>query len=246
MPDTTDRRGDLDPRPNANLLNLTLDHILAHPETWEQKLFRCETGMCFAGWACELDGGKWAFPVEGNHETFLVARDDDDDDVIFELDGQEVVDVEIRARRILGLTDRQGGDLFFADNNILDLRRIVGQLSETGLKLEIRGQDDRTVQVGGIMLTPLIDEGYWAYRVRVSETQAIAGFPKFGTIGVGFAVEEDWNTNLPYTCDADEIYDHIAHNKGDDSISREDCITAIQMIQEAARKADELNAGDAS
>lgn len=131
MPDTTDRRGDLDPRPNATLLNLTLDHILAHPETWNQLLFRCETGMCFAGWACELDGGKWAFPLGAgcNNETFLVACDDDDAGDTFELDGQEVVDVEIRARRILGVTEDQGDELFQADNDILDLRRMVGQLA---------------------------------------------------------------------------------------------------------------------
>ena len=69
--------------------------------------------------------------------------------------------------------------------------------------------------------------------MRLSETQAIVGFPKFFTVGVGFAQEEDWNTNLPYTCGTEEIYEHIAHNKGDDSISREDCLTAIQMVQQS-------------
>ena len=104
------------------------------------------------------------------------------------------------------------------------------------LNLEIRGQENKTPVVGPAMLTPSIDEGYWAYRVKVSETQAIVGFPKFLTIGIGFAQEEDWNTNLPYTCDAEEIYQHIAHNKGDDAISREHCIAAIRMIQDAAKK----------
>lgn len=103
------------------------------------------------------------------------------------------------------------------------------------LKLEIKGQEDKTPVVGPAMITPPINEDYWAYRVKVGETQAIVGFPKFMTIGVGFAVEEDWNTNLPYTCDAVEIYDRIAHNKGDDAISREDCIAAIRMIQDAIK-----------
>lgn len=103
------------------------------------------------------------------------------------------------------------------------------------LTLERKDQRNHTVAGAGIMLTPMIDEDYWAYRVRLSETQAIVGFPKFMTIGIGFAVEEDWNTNLPYICSAQEIYDHVKHNKGDDSISREDCIKAIEMIQEAAR-----------
>jgi hypothetical protein len=107
----------------------------------------------------------------------------------------------------------------------------------SGLVLDVRGQEDRTAHIGPFMLTPSLGEDYWAYRVRLSETQAIVGFPKFTTIGIGFAQEEDWNTNLPYTCGAEEIYDHIAHNKGDDGISREDCLTAIRMIQEAATKA---------
>lgn len=105
------------------------------------------------------------------------------------------------------------------------------------LALETKGQADKSEVAPGMLLTPPIDEGYWSYRVKLSETQAIVGFPKFSTIGIGFAQEEDWNTNLPSTCDAEKIYDHIAHNKGDDSISRDDCITAIRMIQDAVRGA---------
>jgi len=104
------------------------------------------------------------------------------------------------------------------------------------LVLEKKDQSDDTVKAGPISLTPFVDEDYWTYRVQLSEKQAILGFPKFSTIGIGFAVEEDWNTNLPYTCGTEEIYEHIAHNKGDEAISREDCITAISMIQAAAKK----------
>jgi hypothetical protein len=105
------------------------------------------------------------------------------------------------------------------------------------LNLETKAQENETPNFGGLMLTPRLSEDYWAYRVLLSESQAIVGFPKFFTIGIGFAVEdEDWNTNLPYTCGAVEIYEHIEENKGDDSISREDCIRAIEMVQEAARR----------
>lgn len=100
------------------------------------------------------------------------------------------------------------------------------------LTLEVRGEEDRTVHVGPVSLTPSIDEDYWAYRVRLSDRQAIVGFPKFGTVGIGFAVEEDWNTNLPYGCATEEIYEHIEHNKGDEAITREDCIAAIEMIRQ--------------
>jgi hypothetical protein len=104
------------------------------------------------------------------------------------------------------------------------------------LRLEVRDQADGTVRIGGVfqMTPPSIGEDYWTYRVRLGGKQAVVGFPKFSTIGVGFAVEEDWNSNLPYTCDAGEIFDHIAHNKGDDSIADDDVREAIRMVQEAA------------
>lgn len=103
----------------------------------------------------------------------------------------------------------------------------------TDLQLERRDQTDRTPHVGPVMITPPISEDYWAYRVRVADGQAIVGFPKFSTIGIGFAVEEDWNTNLPYDCSAEQIYEHIEHNRGNESISRETCIAAIRLIQDA-------------
>jgi hypothetical protein len=89
---------------------------------------------------------------------------------------------------------------------------------------------------GMIMITPPIDEDYWLFRVGVSDTQGIVCFPKFCTFGIGFQVEEDWNTNLPYTCDAKEIYNHIKCNKGDAKISAATCIEAIKMIQDACEK----------
>jgi hypothetical protein len=102
------------------------------------------------------------------------------------------------------------------------------------LHLERREQANSTGRFGPFMLTPSINKEYWTYRVQLTEQQAILGFPKFNTIGIGFAVEGDWNTNLPYTCDAAEIYEHIEHNRGDNEISRETCIKAIELIQEAA------------
>ena len=105
----------------------------------------------------------------------------------------------------------------------------------TELKLERRDQPDETPVIGGvIMLTPAIEEDYWAYRVILGEHQAIVGFPKFGTIGIGFAVEEDWNTNLPYTCSTGQIFQHIRHNKGDKRITDANVKRAITLVQVAA------------
>lgn len=104
------------------------------------------------------------------------------------------------------------------------------------LHLERRDQPDETGTAGGgaIMFTPPVGEDYWEYRVAVSEGQAVIGFPKFGTIGIGFAVEEGWNTNLPFTMPAGQIYGHIAHNAGAE-FDRADIIAAIELIQAAAR-----------
>lgn len=101
------------------------------------------------------------------------------------------------------------------------------------LVVERRGQTDFTLRAGGMQMTPLIDENYWAYRVRLSDEQAVVAFPKFGTIGIGFAKEEDWNTNFPHSCSAAETAAHIMHNKGDDSIPDEVVREAIQMIKDA-------------
>jgi len=104
------------------------------------------------------------------------------------------------------------------------------------LELERKEQSDTTAITGSVAMTPLIDKGYWSYRVKLSAHQAIVGFPKFFTIGIGFAVEDDWNTNRPYTTSAEEIYEHIKHNKGDASIKKINCIKAIRLVQDAVRQ----------
>lgn len=103
------------------------------------------------------------------------------------------------------------------------------------LVVERRNEPNKTLTAGPVSLTPLIGEDYWSYRVRLSDKQAIVGFPKFSTVGIGFAVEDDWNTNFPYTTGTEEIFQHIRDNKGDDSISDDDVREAIALIQEAIR-----------
>jgi len=104
------------------------------------------------------------------------------------------------------------------------------------LQLEINSNCVDSRPIGGVvMITPSIDETYWSYRVKLYKDQAILGFPKFGQIGVGFAKEEDWNTNLPTHCSAKIIFNHIKHNKLYDEISDNDCIKAIEMIRKAVK-----------
>lgn len=102
------------------------------------------------------------------------------------------------------------------------------------LVLETRHQDDKTMRDGHFVLDDdVITADYWSHRVRLSDAQAIVGFPKFDTTGIGFAHQTQHPANLPHTCRAQDIYDHIEHNKADPAISRDDCLTAIRMIQAA-------------
>lgn len=94
--------------------------------------------------------------------------------------------------------------------------------------------------VATLMVTPPINKDYWLFRVKLHEDQAIVGFPKFGTIGIGFAQEKDWNTNLPYTCPAEQIYNHIKHNKKYDEITDEQALAAIKLVQGAVKALEEV------
>lgn len=102
------------------------------------------------------------------------------------------------------------------------------------LRLERRVQAAQPLIGGAISLTPPIDEDFWGYRVQLGHGQAVLGFPKHGTVGVGFALEDDWNTNLPYRCTTDDVVAHILHNKRFACISDEDVRRAVLMVQEAA------------
>jgi hypothetical protein len=82
-----------------------------------------------------------------------------------------------------------------------------------------------------VMVTPPLDEEYFIARVVMHRDQAIVVFPKFGVIGCGFAKEKDWNTNLPITCDAAEIWRHIKHNRKYRSITDKRGLLAITMLQ---------------
>ncbi len=95
-----------------------------------------------------------------------------------------------------------------------------------------KANDSFQVGQGVVMITPPLDEEYWAYRVPLKHGQAIIAFPKFGMLGCGFAKEEDWNTNLPLDCPAKKIFAHIKHNKRYKDIPDADCIAAIQTLKD--------------
>lgn len=112
--------------PNVKLLRETLAHIEAEPEKWDQSVYRCETGMCFAGWAVTLDGGRWKTRPDEDGHALLVAEAEDDE-ISRKMGDIHAAD---RAHRILGLTDGQADALFEGDNTLDDLRAIVNAICE--------------------------------------------------------------------------------------------------------------------
>lgn len=113
--------------------------------------------------------------------------------------------------------------------------------------VERRDQKNESLELdaptgGSVSFSPMVDEDYWSYRVLLGQTgQAVVAFPKHSTIGIGFAREEDWNTNLPWKCTTDEILEHIWHNAGADEqgdthtpdFTRAEARNAIWHIQSA-------------
>ena len=90
-----------------------------------------------------------------------------------------------------------------------------------------------------IMFTPDISEDYWLMRVVLYKDQSIVAFPKFGLIGVGFAQESSWNTNLPYQVEAERLYKHIRRNKKYRAITKQTCLEGLKLLQEACKKYEE-------
>jgi hypothetical protein len=99
-----------------------------------------------------------------------------------------------------------------------------------------KAQDTLTSASGmRIMITPPLDKDYWLFRVQLVKDQAVVGFPKFGLIGIGFAIEEeDWNTNLPSSTYTNDIVEHIWVNRKYKSITKDMVMRAVTMIQAAA------------
>ncbi len=74
--------------------------------------------------------------------------------------------------------------------------------------------------------------GTWIYRVKITDRQAIIGAYYHGQIGIQFYTGPGVKLWIgPGT--AEQIFEHLAPEKGDDRITRQDCIEAIRLIQAA-------------
>lgn len=128
---------------NIELAREVLAYIGEHPETHKQASYRCSTGMCFAGWAAQLAGGKWLVPPthtkfdESGMICYLFLEEDDPQDHIVHLEdvpGHDqpvaAVDVDDRAVRILDITEGQSAQLFDSWNTLESLTAMIDRLEE--------------------------------------------------------------------------------------------------------------------
>jgi hypothetical protein len=116
--------------PNVPLLRKTMEHIEAHPQEWDQQVWRCGTTMCFAGTACDLDGGQWADAdmPEDEDAPYLLRRDGEPEEDTYTNIGPGLIHAATRARRILGLDETQADFLFGTSNTLDYLRAGVAEL----------------------------------------------------------------------------------------------------------------------
>lgn len=119
--------------PNAPLLRRTLEHIKANPQQHDQTVWRtttaCGTVACYAGWAAELAGGEWI----GGGDLLVAVPEDDGKEVFF-----DAIDAAARAQRILGLTEDQADALFYSENNLERIERIVDDLCAAAEQEKLR------------------------------------------------------------------------------------------------------------
>ena len=108
--------------PNADLAYQVLDHIDAHPNSWNQNTWllthepeqlvtaaSCGTVACFAGWTVLL---------AGNTATF---------DCVIEDYVVNDVAIPVQAQRLLGLNSSEAESLFHPDNSRAELGDIVAE-----------------------------------------------------------------------------------------------------------------------
>jgi hypothetical protein len=103
--------------------------------------------------------------------------------------------------------------------------------------VEIYAGKIETAKNAKILLGGVPSNDKFLFVVKLFKDQAIVAFPKYSScIAIGFYQEDDgYDTNLPYQCKAEEIYEHIKCNKKYKEIKKKDCIKAIEKIQTACR-----------
>ena len=117
------------PTPNAELAWRVLDHIDAHPETWDQSWWfivtDCGTTGCFAGWTCVLSGDTPDTP--GPIGALAIGEGSSMVELAQQGGYRHAAD---RAAELLGFgaNDARADELFGAGNTREDLGRLVAEI----------------------------------------------------------------------------------------------------------------------
>jgi hypothetical protein len=110
---------------NVPLLRKSLEHITAHPEEWDQKVWAkrtdCGTACCLAGTALAIQGYEfeWSFGAF-SREAFATA------------DGENIGDT---AQEELGLTDDEADALFSETNSLSRLWALANDYTDGEIKI---------------------------------------------------------------------------------------------------------------
>lgn len=106
---------------NRELAERALKAIEANPQEWEQQAWRCDTGMCFAGFVAHAAGATWALPV--------INLDNPRYSNVITPNGREM-DAALFAAEELGLTTRYATSLFDGGNTLKDIKELIALHSE--------------------------------------------------------------------------------------------------------------------
>lgn len=109
------------------LLDAALTYIEFHPGEWNQRFYRCGTGMCLAGHiALTMAGGILADPRNSESDTLLAVSSDEDPYYDYKL--RIVTTIAERAKSLLGEAYIPG--MFDAGNSLSTLKRYRQQAVE--------------------------------------------------------------------------------------------------------------------
>jgi hypothetical protein len=109
--------------PNIERINRVIEHIEAHPESWDQRFWaartECGTTHCAAGWAVRLyvldSAPAWNFGYPLGDARWITSGVAIGHSFDFYAD---------LAADVLDLTDAQASDFFWASNSLEDLKAI--------------------------------------------------------------------------------------------------------------------------
>lgn len=104
---------------------------------WHQESYRCDSGMCLAGWIAQLGGGQWAHPASSTRADYLIAEPEDEEfhlysgekGIAWDSDNGRVTGAHERAARLAELTELDADDLFDGSNTLADIKRLRAKLA---------------------------------------------------------------------------------------------------------------------